>query len=148
MTIEHTSIASEGLVPKVISKVKKTLAIATLGLLSTQLVIPPEIKQPLFDSGGNFTYIVDGDVIPQPYDMFRKKSIVVIEINGIEYRAVVDHKLDINSTQVRVISIDVENPIAEISMFDTNSKEIKSIVEVQLLEVKNDYTNKVEVEFI
>ena len=44
--------------------------------------------------------------------------------------------------------INVENPIAEISMFDIHTKELKPIVEVQLLEVHNEYTNKVEVKFI
>ena len=144
---DHPCVATEGLMPKVLGTVKKTLAIATLGLLCTQLIIPPEIQQPV-DGGGNFTYLVDGDLIPRPYDMFRKKSIIIIELNGKEYRAVVDHKLDINSLRVVVSDINVENPIAEISMFDIHTKELKPIVEVQLLEVHNEYTNKVEVKFI
>jgi hypothetical protein len=92
--------------------------------------------------------LLNGDLLPQSYDMFRKKSIIVIEINGIEYRGVFDHKLGINSTSIKVNNIDIEYPIAEVSMFDANTKEIKSIVEIQLLEVKNDYTNKIKVEFI
>ena len=144
---DHKCIATEGLFPSTLSKVKKTLSIATLGLMCLSVELPPEILQPV-SSGGNFTYLVDGDLIPRPYDMFRKKSIIVVRFEGKEYRAVVDRKLDINSIKIVVDDLNVNYPTAKIYSTLTSVTENKPIVETKLLEVTNEYKNTVEVKLI
>lgn len=144
---DHKAIASEGLIPSIKKKFKHA-SIATLGILALSIPIPPEIKVPV-DGGGNFTYIVDGELLPRPYDMFHKKAIIIVEIDGIEFRAVVEKTFDINSIRsIEIDNIDIENPIAKLFVSVDSVEEIKPIIEAKLLEVKNEYTNKVEIKFI
>jgi hypothetical protein len=142
--LDSLSLATQG---QLKSGINKALTIATMGLLLLTVPIPPDALKPV-TGGGNYTYLVDGNVIPQPFDMFRKKSIIVVTINGKEYRAVVDQPLSINNTRIDVKSIDVNHPIAEVFIIDLKTQELTPLVVVELLEVNNEYTNQVEVEFI
>jgi hypothetical protein len=142
--LDSLSLATQGYLK---NGVNKALTIGTMGLLLITVPIPPKVLQPV-TGGGNYTYLVDGNVIPQPFDVFRKKSIIVVTINGKEYRAVVDQPLSINNTRIDVKSIDVNHPIAEVFIIDLKTQELTPLVVVELLEVNNEYTNQVEVEFI
>jgi hypothetical protein len=143
---DHPCIATEGLMPRVLAKVKKTLVIATLGLVCIQINVPPDTVQ-TGSGGGSFIQLDDRNKFYQPYDILRKKSIILVIIDGKEYRGVIDHKIGINRVSVAIENIRVKH-ISEITILDLNASELNPVFKVELLEVHNEYTNKVEVKFI
>lgn len=119
-------------------------AMATLGY------IPIDLSQhtPVKSGGGGSYYVIPSQDVTD-LKQFENKYIIVVVLDGVEYRSVVDRTWNINNIgDIRVEGMEAEALREQLFVNILDTSETKSLVKTQLIEVKNEQPGSIKVEII